>query len=64
MQNELSKMVSEIEEMIDPDVMSEEELQGIVGKEISNFYFFSHRTAPKFLALRSLRLLFEPLPSP
>lgn len=36
MQNELSKMVSEIEEMIDPDVMSEEELQGIVGKEIED----------------------------
>ena len=36
MENEINDLVNELEQEIDPNVMSDDELQGIVGKEIDD----------------------------
>ena len=36
MKNEINELANSLEAEIDPNVMSEEELQGIVGKEIED----------------------------
>ena len=36
MENEINDLVNELEHEIDPNVMSDDELQGIVGKEIDD----------------------------
>ena len=44
MENEINELANSLEEEIDPNVMSEEELQGIVGKEIEDAIDYADNT--------------------